>query len=64
MLYGVALVQELQRSGVKGRLSVAPTQVDGVWYLELTYAGEAPGGVPELWYGHRVVVLSGERPGA
>jgi len=64
VLYGVALVQELQRRGVKSRLSVAPAQIDGVWCLELTFTGEAPTGVPELWNGHRVVLRSAETPGA
>ncbi len=56
VLYGVALVQALQRQNPKSKLSVAPIQVDGVWRLELTYAGDPPVGVPELWHGHRVSV--------
>jgi len=55
VIYGVALLQALQRKGVKGKLTVAPVQVDGVWCLELTYQGDAPSGVPELWHGHRVI---------
>ena len=58
VLYGVALVQTLQRQNPKSKLSVAPVQVDGVWCLELTYAGDPPAGVPERWHGHRVIVRS------
>ena len=60
VLYGVALVQTLQRQNPKSKLSVAPLQVDGVWRLELTYAGDPPAGVPELWHGHRVTIRSPE----
>ena len=60
VLYGVALVQTLQRQGSKSKISVAPIQVDGVWRLELSYTGDAPVGVPELWHGHRVIVRSPE----
>ena len=56
VLYGVALVQTLQRQNLKTKLSVAPIQVDGVWRLELTYSGDSPVGVPGLWHGHRVIV--------
>jgi hypothetical protein len=56
VLYGVALVQSLQRKNLKSKLSVATVQADGVWCLELTYTGEAPVGVPNSWHGHRVMV--------
>jgi hypothetical protein len=62
VLYGVALIQTLQRRNPKSKLSVAPVQVDGVWSLEITYAGEPPSGVPERWHGHRVIVRSAEAP--
>jgi hypothetical protein len=62
VLYGVALVHSLQRRNPKSKLSVAPVQVDGVWCLEVTYAGEPPAEVPELWHGHRVIVRSAEAP--
>ena len=62
VLYGVALIQTLQRRNPKSKLSVAPVQVDGVWSLEITYTGEPPGGVPERWHGHRVIVRSAEAP--
>jgi hypothetical protein len=62
VLYGVALVQSLQRRNPKTKLSVAPIQVDGVWCLELTYTGEPPNGVPDSWHGHRVIVRSAEAP--
>lgn len=64
VLYGVALVQLLQRRGVKSRLSGAPVQVDGVWCLELTYTGDAPAGVPHHWHGHRVILRAAEAPSA
>ena len=60
VLYGVALVQALQRQNPKSKLSVAPVQVDGVWRLELNYTGDSPVGIPELWHGHRVIVRSPE----
>ena len=56
VLYGVALLQELQRSGVKTKFSVAPVQVDGVWCLELSYTGDPPSAVRDHWHGHRVVL--------
>jgi hypothetical protein len=61
-LYGVALLQRLQRANPKSKLSVTPVQVDGVWSLEVVYTGEPPTGVPDLWHGHRVVVRSAEAP--
>ncbi len=64
VLYGVALVQFLQRRGVKSRLSVAPVQVDGVWCLELTSTGDQPAGVPDHWHGHRVILRAAEAPSA
>ncbi len=60
VLYGVVLVQSLQRKNPKSKLAVAPVQVDGVWCLEITYTGEPSGGVPERWHGHRVIVRSAE----
>jgi len=62
VLYGVALIQALQRKNPKTRLSVAPVQVDGVWCLELSYLGDEPAGVPEQWHGHRVIVRKLEPP--
>jgi hypothetical protein len=56
VLYGVALLQRLQRVNPKTKPSVAPVQVDGIWCLELSYEGEEPKGVPEQWHGHRVVL--------
>jgi hypothetical protein len=60
VLYGVGLVQTLQRQNLKSKLSVAPVQVDGVWRLELSYTGDPPVSIPELWHGHRVIVRSPE----
>jgi hypothetical protein len=64
VLYGVALLQDLQRRGVKTKFSVAPVQVDGVWCLELSYAGDPPAGVPDHWHGHRVILRKIETPSA
>ena len=62
VIYGVALLQALQTKNPKARLSVAPIQLDGVWCLELSYQGDDPAGVPELWYGHRVLLKKVEPP--
>ncbi len=62
VLYGVALVQQLQGRNPKTKFSVAPVLVDGMWCLELTYTGEAPTGVPDRWHGHQVIVRSTEAP--
>jgi hypothetical protein len=64
VLYGVALLQALQRQNPKSKLSVAPVQADGIWSLELSYTGDPPAGVPELWHGHRVIVRKPEAPSA
>jgi hypothetical protein len=62
VLYGVAMIQGLQRRNPKSKLSVAPVQVDGTWCLELSYTGDDPAGVPERWHGHRVLVRKIETP--
>jgi hypothetical protein len=62
VIYGVALVQTLQRTNPKIKLSLAPVQVDGVWCLELSYQGDEPAGVPEDWHGHRVILKKVEPP--
>ena len=64
VLYGVALLQELQRRGIKTKFSMAPVQVDGVWCLELSYTGDALEGAPDHWHGHRVVLRKVEAPSA
>jgi len=64
VLYGVALLQALQRQNPKTKLIAAPVQVDGIWSLELGYTGEPPAGVPERWHGHRVIVRKPEPPSA
>jgi hypothetical protein len=61
-IYGVALVQQLQASGYKGRLTFAPATADGAWCLELTYQGDPPAGVPDRWRGHRVILKAAEPP--
>lgn len=62
VLYGVALIQTLQRANPKVKLSVAPVQVDGVWCLELSHLGDQPAGVPDHWHGHRVILHRLEPP--
>ena len=62
MLYAVALIQDLQRRGVKTKFSAAPVQVDGIWCLELSYTGDPPAGVPDHWHGHRVKLKKLEPP--
>ena len=64
VLYGVALLQELQRRGSKTKFSVAPVQVDGVWCLELSYTGDPAPEVREQWHGHRVILRKLEPPSA
>jgi hypothetical protein len=62
VLYGVPLLQSVQRRNPKTKLTVAPVQVDGVWCLELSYQGDEPAGVPDRWHGHRVVLRKLEPP--
>jgi hypothetical protein len=62
VLYGVPLLQQVQRKNPKTKLSVAPVQVDGVWCLELSYQGDEPAGVPDRWHGHRVILRKVEPP--
>jgi hypothetical protein len=62
VLYGVALIQALQRKNPKTKLSVAPVQVRGIWCLELSYMGNDPTGVPDRWHGHRVIIRKIETP--
>ena len=62
VLYGVALIQALQRKNPKTKLSVAPVQADGIWCLELSHMGDEPAGVPNPWHGHRVIVRKLEPP--
>jgi hypothetical protein len=62
VLYGVALVQELQSRGNKTKFNVAPVKVDGIWCLELSYMGDDPVGVPDHWHGHRVILRKIEPP--
>jgi hypothetical protein len=62
VLYGVALLQDLQRRRIKTRFNVAPVKVAGVWCLELSYTGDDPVGVPDHWHGHRVILRKIETP--
>jgi len=62
VLYGVALLQSLHGANPKSKLTVAPVQDDGIWRLQLTYHGDEPKGVPEVWNGHRVVLKRVEPP--
>ncbi|MBO0706568.1 MAG: hypothetical protein J2P39_14680 [Candidatus Dormibacteraeota bacterium] len=56
VLYSVPLLQELKRRGYNGRLTVDPELQDDGWVIKLTYEGDPPADVPELWHGRRVVV--------
>ena len=56
VIYGVALLLELQRKNPKSKLGVAPVQADGIWSLELSYQGDDPVEVPQLWHGHQVIL--------
>ena len=62
VIYGVALLQSLQRKNPKSKLGAQPVLVDGIWCLELTHEGEPPSGAPERWHGHRVVLKKVEPP--
>lgn len=62
VIYGVALLQSLQRKNPKTKLSVAPVQVDGIWCVELSYQGDEPAAVPDHWHGHRVILKKVEPP--
>jgi hypothetical protein len=62
VIYGVALVHQLQARGAKAKLTAAPVQQDGLWAIELSYQGDAPKGVPERWHGHRVVLKEAPPP--
>jgi hypothetical protein len=64
VLYGVALLQDLQRRGVKTKFAVAPVKDAGIWCLELSYSGDPPAGVPDRWHGHRVTLRKIETPSA
>jgi hypothetical protein len=64
VLYGVALLQDLQRRGIKTKFAMAPVKVDGIWCLELSYTGDPPIGVPDHWHGHRVTLRQIEAPSA
>src|SRR5260370_9598969 len=56
VLYGVALIQTLQRKNPKTKLTVAPVQLEGDWCFQLTYNGHAPVGVPGHWHGPRLIL--------
>lgn len=62
VIYGVALLQTLQRNNPKTKLSIAPVQADGIWSLELSYQGDEPTGAPAHWHGHRVILAKVEPP--
>lgn len=63
VIYGVALLQRLQRGNPKLKMGAGPVLVDGMWRLELTYQGDQPpAGAPERWHGHRVVLKKVEPP--
>ncbi len=62
VIYGVALLQTMQKQNPKTKFTVAPAQVDGVWCLQLTYEGEEPRSAPDDWLGHRVILTKVEPP--
>jgi hypothetical protein len=62
VIYGVALLQALQRKNPKSKLSIAPIQDGGIWGLDLSYQGDRPAGVPDTWHGHRVILRQVEPP--
>jgi len=62
VLYGVALLQRLQRANPKTKLGIAPVQEDGIWCLELSYQGDEPAAVPDTWHGQRVILRKVEPP--
>jgi hypothetical protein len=63
VIYGVALLQSLQKRNPKAKLSVAPVQADGVWCLELSHeGGDPPTGAPAQWHGHRIILRKVEPP--
>ena len=57
VLYSVPLLQELKRRGYDGRVTAEPELQEGGWVIKLTYEGDPPADVPELWHGHRVVAV-------
>jgi hypothetical protein len=56
VLYGVPLIQAIKANGYKGKITVEPGLVDGMWVLKVLYEGEPPPAVPKRWHGHRVVM--------
>ena len=62
VLFGVGLLQAIQRANPKTKLSVAPVQEDGIWSLQLSYDGDEPKDAPRVWNGHRVVLKKVEPP--
>ncbi len=62
VIYGVALIQALQRKTPKTKFTAEPVKADGIWTLEVTYQGDEPQGVPARWHGHGVVVKKQEPP--
>src|SRR2546428_11472450 len=62
VIYGVALLQQLQRKNPKTKLSIAAVQVDGIWCLELSYQGDEPAGVPHARHGPRGIPKKVEPP--
>ena len=61
VIYGVALLQRLQRANPTTKLGIAPVQEDGIWCLELSYQGDEPA-VPDTWHGQRVILRKIEPP--
>src|SRR5579864_5212418 len=62
VIYGVALLQVMQRQNPKTKFTIAPVQVDGTWCLQLNYEGDEPKSIPDHWHGHRVILKKVEPP--
>jgi hypothetical protein len=62
VIYGVALVQQLQARGSKARMTAAPVLEDGRWCIEVTYQGDEPKDAPGRWHGHRVILKAAPPP--
>jgi hypothetical protein len=56
VLYGVPLIQAIKASGYRGKLTMEPALVDGMWVLKVLYEGAPPPVVPKRWHGHCVVL--------